>query len=274
MKKAKRSGKGRKGKIKTRDYSRVLRGLTVLLLLITIGSVIYIFYDIFREDIDRSIQKLFGLEGIAKVVSTSEEVFTFTNGFSSTCEHAEPEVSNIGDNQRVFSKKIESSNLVDPSSFRRDEKRKNVVNFGDQKDRSKLRLEHKKVFFYRISGEDLVFTSKEVEVEGGLHEIFRSLRDFKVYGGEVSFVNPKVSLLDYKVVDNTLLINLSREVEQNEYGGEGVLYSIYQIAYSLGSSVGVRKVLVLIEGVKPSYIGGEGIVFQNPIDITRDPFLK
>ncbi|MCS7298630.1 MAG: GerMN domain-containing protein [Spirochaetia bacterium] len=249
--------KSRSKSKRKRDLSKIL---ILILSLVAIGGVVYVVYDIIQNN-----RTLVSEQNYITQVWTNNPTL---NAMVSNTNYV-----------KTNSKSLEMSNVVEKTqeSF---EKKKITNSVSIKKDSvneedSKVDVKRVKIYYYRVSGDNLVFSSRQVDLNGdSLYEVFKTLKQIKNSDNEVSFVNKRVRIIDYRVVDDTLIINLSREIEINEYGSIGVLYSIYQIAYSLGSITRSKNVLVLIEGTKPNYIEGEGIVFQNPIDITRLPAIN
>lgn len=251
-------------KPKSRLKSKRKRDLSKILLLISslvaIGGVLYVVHDIIQNN-----QTLVSEQNyITQVLTnnlTSNTIVSNTNYVKTNSNSSE--TGNVVEKTQESFEKKKITNLVPIT--------KNSVKEED----SKADVKRVRIYYYRVSGDNLVFSSRQVDLNGdSLYEVFKTLKQIKNSEKEVSFVNKRVRMIDYRVVDDTLIVNLSREIEINEYGSRGVLYSIYQIAYSLGSITRSKNVLVLIEGTKPNYIEGEGIVFQNPIDITRPPTIN
>lgn len=263
---------------KTKTLHRAYKAVSTILILVIIFGVGYILYDIFRVNIDASVNKLTKLVGLKgnflKKLDKGEITSTSRN------ERIQIEAESKGNNlpeDKLFFQNSSKENSFQTNSYTN-------TSFKPYRE-APLKLQttneispkhsRKKIFLYRVSGDKLVFLHREAESRSGnLQEVFEILKETRSSGNEISFVNSKVRLIDYRVVNDTLILNLSRDIEENEYGGLGILYSIYQIAYTLGNSTGVKNVLVLIEGEKPLYVGGEGIVLRNPIDITTKPSLN
>lgn len=249
-------------KKKKSNYEKTYKVVIIILSIIAIGGILYILYDMFKEKIDNSLQKLFGTKIENTLYNNSNSRDNLTK---ETIGKEELEViQNLETNLSQQKAKEVETNL-------------NTA----KKETNKLQTIEKelkttsKIFFYRVLKNNLVLSSKKIETkQNSIYELFKLIKRLKSSDNEITFLNPSTRLIDYKLSDDTLILNLSKEIEENEYGGNGILYSIYQIAYTLGYSANVKKVLILIEGKKPSYLGGEGIIFQNPIDITKKPIIQ
>lgn len=248
--------KNKKQKRKTKkSQSNLTKILSIILALTAIGGIGYIIYDIFQPQINKSIEKNFSIQ-ISQFTQTNhilEEEITreLTN---TTIEETQSPKDKLSEKQQpTYTKTNQKLEL---------------------KEKPKKNL-YQKIFFYTIKNDSLAFSSKDIEIESdSIYEVFKQLKKLNSSETQLSFVSLKVRLLEYKTNNDTLILNLSRDIENNEYGSTGILYSIYQIAYSLGNYTQSKKVLILIEGNKPKYLGGEGIVFSNPIDITKKPNLN
>ncbi len=208
--------------------------LTITLLITTIAGILYILYDIYQNN----------LKNFANSISNKS---TITNNVSKL--EIQEETPHLEEKQPETLK--ETNNLT-----------------------KQPKKTEKKLFLYKLEKDKLTLIPKSITIENentkeNVYEIFKAIKTIKNSDKEISLVPQKVKLIDYKIIENTLVLNLSKEIEENEYGSKGILYSIYQIAYTLGNFTETKKVLILIEGTKPKYLGGEGIVFENPIDITK-----
>jgi len=262
MKKRKSSKKsGKKGK--KGNYGVLIAFLSIL----SLAGIGYIAYDLFFKD----FFKKGGIKFQNLKVTNSFDKEDFESG-----ESFSPQVyeTNIIDNQsedvatNYEGVKREMRNVI--TNIR--------TNMMEGKAESKFVIKKLRIFLYREVGDNISFYYELVEltnVQDPVMTIFSKLKSVKSEGNRLSFVNPKVRLIDYKITpEKTLVINLSKDVNYNSYGSEGVLYSIYQIAYTLGIAAGCKDVLVLIEGEEPEYLGGEGIMFDNPINISRPPKIN
>ncbi len=103
---------------------------------------------------------------------------------------------------------------------------------------------------------------------------FEELKKLSIHDRYVNLIPKNVQLIDYKIQGNLIILNLSQEINYNPYGAEGALGSLYQIAFTLGKLADVEKALVLVEGQEVKYLGGEGVLFVNPIDLRKFPRLE
>ncbi|MCX8029090.1 MAG: GerMN domain-containing protein [Brevinematales bacterium] len=236
--------------------------MVVILFIIAIVGIVYIIYDFAGNSIKNFVNvfqdnKHYSTEIVKDIpnsLSNTVETNSYTPREKEVLEMIVTNQTDIKPETKTNKQKSTSKNYID---------QKNVTS------RSAL------IFYYRVSEDNLVLSSKSINIQdNNLLEVFKSLKKIKSTEKEVSFIRSNVRLIDYKVSDDILILNISDDIEFNEYGGTGVLYAIYQIAYTLGEYAKVKKVLVLIEGTKPNYISGEGIFFQNPIDITKKPKLN
>lgn len=242
--------------------------LILFLSLATLGGVGYIVYDILKS------KEYFGKPAsqISKKLQIKEEsnldLDSEKSSFSQTNLN---EISNSNSLITNGSKVPSEESTMNGS---KDVMINSQVTKGDI-ETNKTRLIDTRLYIFSVKGDSIVMDYENVSLdeENLVYKLFKRLKEVKSTDRKLSFVNSRVRLIDYKVSGETLFLNLSKDVEYNEYGGEGVLYSIYQIAFTLGKALKVNKVLILIDGEEPSYLGGEGIVFQNPIDITKPPRL-
>lgn len=259
-------GKSKKQPKKNKkSQSNLPKILSIILGLIAIGGIGYIIYDLFQPQINKSIEKNFGIQ----IPQTSKNVQT--NYLSE--EDITQDLKDIPTEKTQLVKSDQEEKTEMKESI---DKKTNIQKAEKEITKEKTKKpQTQKLFFYTVRNDNLVFSSKEIEIEvDSIYEVFKQLKRLKSTEKELSFVPLKVRLIEYKTNNDTLILNLSKDIENNEYGSTGILYSIYQIAYSLGNYTQSKKVLILIEGSKPKYLGGEGIVFSNPIDITRKPNLN
>lgn len=244
-----------------KTQSNLSKILSIFLALTAIGGTGYILYDLFQPQISKSIEKNLSIP-FSKTLYTTKTNLLLEEEIIKDLE------SSSADQQiQNYQTTDKKEHFVKTTNFQKVEK--------DQPKEKPKKPQPKKVFFYTVRNDNLVFSSKEVEIEvDSIYEVFKQLKKLKSTENQLSFIPLKVKLIEYKTNEDTLILNLSKDIENNEYGSTGILYSIYQIAYSLGNYTQSKKVLILIEGTKPKYLGGEGIIFNNPIDITRKPDLS
>ncbi|MFN4245641.1 MAG: GerMN domain-containing protein [Brevinematia bacterium] len=214
-----------------------------------IGGTLYIVYDIYKN----KVHNYFNQSITSDQPINKQEQIQYLNDKKEEIEETKEKQNDMIENQQ---QKNQYDNVRETNMKKTQE--------------SKIKTT-KKIYFYRVKDDRLVLSYKELTMNSeDIYEIFKYVKTLKSSDTEISLVNANVKLIDYKIIDDTLVINLSKEIEENDYGSTGILYSIYQIAYTLGNAAKTKKVLVLIEGIKPKYIGGEGIVFQNPIEINKN----
>ncbi len=260
-----RKRRNKKGKVSTNKY----KFLIVLLSIISLAGVGYIIYDLFltnllkKGNVELQNPKLpnLGFEKLDKGKNELDE----NNETIAFDEFSEKNNEKVGKETED-----KTSAITDNLGVK--------TNIASVKTESRIVVQKFRIFLYKEVGNDLSFyyeTFELTNVSEPVLAVFSKLKNIKSEGNKLSFINPKVKLIDYKITpEKTLIINLSKDVNYNSYGGEGILYSIYQIAYTLGSAVGCKDVLVLIEGEEPEYLGGEGIIFDNPINISRLPKIN
>ncbi|MGC8870676.1 MAG: GerMN domain-containing protein [Brevinematia bacterium] len=261
VKKNKKYKKGYSNK-RVAKNSNIPLGFKFLILFLTFTTLIgvgYIVYDLLKD------KKYLSRKEIFKSYQTNyiESLGDLKDGVQTNLYLMS---SNNDANSNVIKKDSVGKEIVFPSNTSEESKK-----IEESKKVKEISL---KVFFFSVRNDSLVMKYKNIslnESDNVIYELFRKLKELRNKGEEISFINSKVELIDYKISGDTLILNLSKEIEYNEYGGQGILYSIYQIAFTLGNAVKVNKVLVLIDGNKPEYIGGEGIIFQNPIDLNKNP---
>lgn len=263
-----------KTRLRSRNKDKLQRISILVLSLIAIGGILYIIYDIIQNNQmpvsnqDKNYSKDW-LKHSVEVQTNNLVSDNVNKGYVET-DTLSTVASNIS--EKTVSEKTQETETTEKK------KSTNITltkSENDKKEEGRKGVRKGKVYYYKVAGNNLVFSSKQFDINGdSLYEVFKILKQIKSSDSEVSFVNRRVRIIDYKVVGNTLILNLSKDVETSEYGGSGVMYAIYQIAYTLGGVAGSKNVLVLIEGNKLDYIEGEGIVFQNPIDITGLPAIN
>jgi len=249
----KKSYKKRQLKKSRKKYSSYPLLITVLYILLLLGLG-YVAYDAFfknyfaRESKKEDVKPIYSSNNVSNPVDSETDI---SDGVPETTSNA-------------FVEQKESEEI-----------KTNFINTNTNITEKKVKIQKFRVFMFKEINDNLVLYPEIYEERGDQDPVFLTFNKLKYLhseGNKVTFVNPKVKLIDYKITpDKMLIINLSKDINYSGYGSEGILYSIYQIAYTLGNSVGSKEVLILIEGEEPKYLGGEGIMFENPIDISKPP---
>ncbi|MDP3179225.1 MAG: GerMN domain-containing protein, partial [Spirochaetaceae bacterium] len=81
----------------------------------------------------------------------------------------------------------------------------------------------------------------------------------------ISLVPQGSVLLSVQVRGSTAVLNFSEEFMYNHYGIEGYAGQLKQVVYTATAFSTVQDVLIMIEGEKHDYLGGEGVFIGRPL---------
>jgi len=81
----------------------------------------------------------------------------------------------------------------------------------------------------------------------------------------ISLIPQGSKLLSVQVRGSTAVLNFSEEFMYNRYGIEGYAGQLKQVVYTATAFSTVQDVLIMIEGEKHDYLGGEGVFIGRPL---------
>ncbi|MDR1868106.1 MAG: GerMN domain-containing protein [Treponema sp.] len=103
-----------------------------------------------------------------------------------------------------------------------------------------------------------------------LRLLFRGPTTEEINRGVISFIPSGTTLVSASIRDGLATVNISEELQYNEYGVEGHINALQQIVWTVTEFPTVHAVQILIAGKRMDYLS-EGVWIGSPLD--RDSFV-
>jgi len=75
----------------------------------------------------------------------------------------------------------------------------------------------------------------------------------------------RTKLLSAMLKDQVVVLNFSKEFENNQFGRESTINQLKQIVFTVTEFPNIKGVQFLIEGKVKNYLGGEGVIINKPL---------
>lgn len=130
------------------------------------------------------------------------------------------------------------------------------------------------VYFSVISNDDklkLIKVKREINyIDMPLTETLKTLlkgpNNDEKSNSIITNIPENTKLISVTIKNNIAYINLTKEFEYNRFGKDATINQLKQIVYTTTEFENIKAVQFLIEGKVKTYLGGEGITINKPIN--------
>jgi spore germination protein GerM len=174
-------------------------------------------------------------------------------------------------NQTLVNKKEEKNNFQEITG-NTDTKKQNMQ--VQSKNQNNIHNKTSYVYFSMISNDDklkLVKVKREINyIDMPLTETLKSLlkgpNNDEKSKSIITNIPENTKLISVTIKNNIAYINLTKEFEYNRFGKDATINQLKQIVYTTTEFENIKAVQFLIEGKVKTYLGGEGITINKPIN--------